>query len=146
MITQRDRPDQCPVPKMLQSKTAAAAALPRCLGFTPRQNLSAHCFRQSSSRQQPRQQQHWLGRGSSSVQPALPRRRQFAGGRQPQRQQQQHQAQQQRPRAADVVRGLAADDDDANDSSSLAKSTRWRSLASPYDTEIFLLAVPALFR
>jgi hypothetical protein len=75
------------------------------------------------------------------VQPALLHRRRIAGGRQ--RQQQQHQAQQQRPRAVDVVRGLAADD--ANGSSSLADSTWWRSLASPYDAEIFPLAVPALF-
>ena len=54
----------------------------------------------------------------------------------------------QRQRAADLVRGLAADDDEGGDSVAdvaQAASSWWHSLASPYDKEIFLLAVPALF-
>ncbi|KAI7846376.1 hypothetical protein COHA_000087 [Chlorella ohadii] len=51
-------------------------------------------------------------------------------------------------RAADLARGLAADDDEGGDTVAdvaQAASSWWHSLASPYDKEIFLLAIPALF-
>ena len=54
----------------------------------------------------------------------------------------------QRQRAADLARGLAADDDEGGDTVAdvaQAASSWWHSLASPYDKEIFLLAIPALF-
>ena len=51
-----------------------------------------------------------------------------------------------RQRAADVVRGLAAADDEGSGPSVAdAASPWWQSLSSPYDSEIFLLAIPALF-
>ncbi len=53
-------------------------------------------------------------------------------------------------RAADVVRGLAAGADDGDDTGSMgvkaAAAAWWHRLGSPYDREIFLLAIPALFR
>jgi Na+-driven multidrug efflux pump len=55
---------------------------------------------------------------------------------------------QKRQRAADLARGLAADDDEGGDTVAdvaQAASSWWHSLASPWDKEIFLLAIPALF-
>lgn len=54
----------------------------------------------------------------------------------------------QRQRAADLARGLAAGDDEGGDTVAdvaQAASSWWHSLSSPYDKEIFLLAIPALF-
>ena len=55
------------------------------------------------------------------------------------------------PGAADMAAdmgGLAGEDEGADVAGAAvqAASSWWRSLASPYDQEIFLLAVPALFR
>lgn len=53
-------------------------------------------------------------------------------------------------RAADMVRGLAAGADEGDDTGALhveaAAAAWWHRLSSPYDREIFLLAIPALFR
>lgn len=104
-------------------------------------------FAGSAQAQQP-QQHGWLG-GAGPAQPLLRPQRQLGGAGAARRrrlssQQLARRPQQQQQRAADMVRGLAADDDEGA-SVAEAASSWWRSLGSPYDREILLLAVPALF-
>mgnify|MGYP001810889811 CR=1 FL=1 len=49
-------------------------------------------------------------------------------------------------RAADLARGLGGDDDEDASAVEATAAAWWRRLVSPFDKEIFLLAVPALFR
>ncbi|PSC70934.1 MATE efflux family isoform A [Micractinium conductrix] len=48
-------------------------------------------------------------------------------------------------RAADLARGLGGDDDEDASAVEATAAAWWRRLVSPFDKEIFLLAVPALF-
>lgn len=144
----------------LQRPAAGGLATPRKLATAALRSSTQHV--PAATAQQQQQEQHgssWLSGGGPQV-PLLRQRRQQLGGggggstalRRRRLSSQQPGARPPRPqRAADIVRGLAADDDseEGDDVAGVAveAASSWgRYLVSPWDREIFLLAVPALFR
>ena len=139
----------------LPSAAAVAPVLPaRALGAAststssqlapapPRRQVATQCL--AGGLQQPGGSGSWLSSGSRSGGGSQGLRRRQLGGSSRRLLTQQPPP----PRAADIVGALEAGADDDGGSPALSHasaSTAWQ-LGSPYDKEIFLLAIPALFR
>ncbi|EFN56262.1 hypothetical protein CHLNCDRAFT_57674 [Chlorella variabilis] len=138
----------------LPSAAAVAPVLPaRALGAAststssqlapapPRRQVATQCL--AGGLQQPGGSGSWLSSGSRSGGGSQGLRRRQLGGSSRRLLTQQPPP----PRAADIVGALEAGADDDGGSPALSHasaSTAWQ-LGSPYDKEIFLLAIPALF-